>query len=290
MTSTNDQAFISQFSDNIHMLVREQGSKLRGILPVDIAKGEKHFFERIDKLTVSEITERNAVLNPTDASHSRRMATVRRYGSRVLLDDLDKLKMLIDPTSEYAKALADAHGDNFDVSVYNALLGTASTGKDGSGSQAFDTSNQQIAHGSAGLTVAKFNQALRILEANEVDVDRVKLYCALGAQAIEDLLGDSTNQITSFDFQDGKVLANGGFPSFRGVNIIRTQRVPDETVGTTFRGLLFTDDAIKVAVANDLELKVDERIDLAHVQQVTAYMMFGSVRMEEKKVVDILYQ
>ena len=290
MTSTNDQAFISQFSDNIHMLVREQGSKLRAILPTEIANGEKHFFERIDKLTVSEITNRNATLDAQDAAMSRRMATVNRYAGRVHLDDLDKLKMLIDPTSEYAKALADAHGDNYDVRVYNAMLGTASTGKDGSGSQAFDTSNNQIAHGSAGLTVAKFNQALRILENGEVDIDRVKLYASIGALGIEDLLNDSSNQFTSFDFQDKKVLSDGGFPNFRGVNIIRTQRVPDETADTTYRALLFTDDSVKTAISSDMELRVDERNDLAHVQQVTAYMMFGSVRMEEKKIVDILYQ
>ncbi len=198
--------------------------------------------------------------------------------------------MLIDPTSEYAKALADAHGDNFDNQLYDALLGNASTGKDGSGSQAFDTANQQIAHGSSGLTVAKFNQALRILENNEVDIDRVKLYCSIGALGVEDLLGDSSNQFTSFDFQDKKALADGGLPQFRGVNIIRTQRVPDETADTTYRALLFTDDVMKTAIASDLELRIDERNDLAHVQQVTAYMMFGSVRMEEKKVVDILYQ
>lgn len=290
MASTVDQAFITQFSDNIHTLVREHGSKLRSIVPVENAKGEKHMFERIDKVTVSELTSRNTVVDPTDAAHSRRMATVRRYASRILLDDLDKLKMLIDPTSEYAKAIADAHGANFDQVVYDALTGTAATGKDGSGTQAFDTSNQQIAHGSAGLTVAKFNQALRILESNEIDIDRVRLYATIGALGIEDLLGDTTNQITSFDFQDGKVLANGRMPSFRGVNIIRTQRVPDETAGTTRRALLFTEDACKVAVAEDMALRVDERIDLAHVQQVTGYMMLGAVRMEEKKVVDVLYQ
>lgn len=290
MASTVDQAFITQFSANIHMLVRERGSKLRGILPVESAKGEKHMFERIDKMTVSEITDRNAPLDATDAAHSRRMATVRRYGSRVHLDDLDRLKMLIDPTSEYAKAMADAHGENYDQIVFDAMLGTAATGKDGDGTQAFDTSNQQIAHGSAGFTVAKFNQALRILEANEVDIDRVRLYLCLGALGVEDLLGDTSNQITSFDFQDSKTLSSGRMPQFRGVNIVRTQRVPDETAATTYRGLLFTDDVQKTAVARDLEMHIDERIDLAHVQQVTSYMMFGSVRMEEKKVVDVLYQ
>jgi hypothetical protein len=107
MASSVDQAFITQFSDNIHTLVREKGSKLRSILPAEVAKGEKHMFERVAGLTVSEVTSRNEVLDPIDATHTRRMATVNRYAGRILLDDLDKMKMLIDPTSEYAKALAD---------------------------------------------------------------------------------------------------------------------------------------------------------------------------------------
>lgn len=288
MTATIDSAYISQFSDNIHLLVREGRSKLRGIFMEEAAKGEKHFFDRLGELTVSQVSARNEVLTIQDAAHSRRMATVNRYFGRVTLDDIDKLKMLIDPSSEYAKALADAHGENYDEVLYSALLGSAATGQTGSGTQAFDTANQQIAHGSAGFSVAKFNQALRILEANELDLDRTKLYLALGARGTEDLFGESS--VISIDFQNRKALSDGVLPMFRGVNIIRTQRVPDSTSGSVYRGLLFTQDVAKVAMVEDMEIHIDERIDLAHVMQITAYMMFGAVRMEEKKIVDILYQ
>ncbi len=292
MSATITSAFISQFSDNIHTLVRERGSKLRGIFPVEMQSGEKHFFDRIDKLTVSEVTARKDTTNLQDPAHSRRMATLKRYAAHTYLDNLDKIKLLIDPTSEYARALADAHGDNFDVTLYNQLLGSAATGVDGSGSQAFDTSNNQIAHGSAGLTVAKVHQALRILESNEIDIDREELFMCVGALGVEDMLTDTTNgvQISSFDYQDSKVMSSGRLPNFRGINIIRTQRVPDETADTTRRALLFTRDVMKVAMKGDLEVKTAERADLNYLHQISAYMNFGGVRMEEKKVVDILYQ
>lgn len=292
MTATINTAFINQFSDNIHTLVREEGSKLRSIFKTVDASGEKHFFDRIDKLLVSEVTGRKDVTDLSDPAHSRRMATLKRYAGHTYLDDLDKIKLLIDPTNEYAKALADAHGENYDIILYDQLLGTASTGQDGSGSQAFDTSNQQIAHGSAGLTVAKLHQGLKILESNEIDIDREEIFMCVGAEGIEDLLTDSTNgvQISSFDYQDSKTMATGRMPNFRGVNIVRTQRVPDETVDTTYRALMFTRDAMKVAVKGNLELKTAERPDLNYLYQVSAYMNFGGVRMEEKKVVDVLYQ
>lgn len=290
MSATITSAFIDQFSDNLHHLVEQKASKLRESVKVEMAKGEKHFFDRLGVFTASEITSRLSTSNLQDPAHTRRMASVRRYEASTYLDDIDRLKMLIDPTSDYAMKLARAHGKNLDDVILSALTGTASTGRDGSGSQAFDTSNQQIAHGSAGFTVAKFNQALRILENNEVDVDGTRLYLALGALGVEDLLADSSNQITSMDFQDGKVLSSGKLPSFRGVNIIRTQRVPDETANTTYRALLFTEDTCKVAMAQDIEVKVAERADLNFVQQVSTYMMFGAVRMEEETIVDVLYQ
>lgn len=290
MSATINTAFISQFSDSLHSLVEQRGSKLRPSVKLEMAKGEKHFFDRLGSFTANEITSRLQTTDLQDPAHSRRMASVRRYAAVTYLDDLDKLKMLVDPTNDYTMKLARAQGRKLDDVIADAMVGSAATGADGSGSQAFDTTNNQIAHGSAGFTVAKFNQALRILEVNDVDIDDVKLYLAIGARAVEDLLGDSTNQLTSFDFQKEKVLSSGGLPSFRGVNIIRTQILPDQTSGSVYRGLLYTEDNCRVAMAKDIEVKTAERADLNHVYQVSTYMMYGAVRMEETTIVDVLYQ
>jgi len=288
MAATITASYIDQFSDNLHHLVEQRGSKLRSSVKVEMAKGEKHFFDRLGSFEASEITQRLENTNLIDPNHTRRMASVARYEASTYLDDIDKLKMLIDPSSDYAIKLARAHGRKLDDIIIDAMLGTASTGRDGSGSTAFDTANQQIAHGSTGFTVAKFNQALRILEGNDVDVDDVKLYLALGARGVEDLFAE--NNVVSFDFQNSKALSDGKMPSFRGVNIIRTQRITDETADTTYRGILYTEDAVKVAIAKDLEVKAAERADLNFVQQISTYMMYGAVRMEEDLVVDVLYQ
>jgi hypothetical protein len=140
------------------------------------------------------------------------------------------------------------------------------------------------------LTVAKFNQALRILEAADVDMDG-ELALVIGARAVEDLLGDTSNQLTSFDFQGTRGVLNGrDVPSFRGVEIVRCQRVPDSTAGSVFRGLLMTPDTIGVAINRDLELKTAERADLNFVTQISTFMQFGAVRLEEATIADILYQ
>lgn len=288
MTATINQNYINQFSANLHLLVEQKGSKLKGLFSTETANGEKHFFDRLGNFSASEITGRleDAVLQ--DGAHSRRMCSVKRYAASTYVDDIDKIKMLIDPTSDYAIKLANAHGKNFDTVILNALLGSAATGADGSGSQAFDTSNNQIAHGSAGLTVAKFNQALRILQSNDVDIDSTKIYLIANARAIEDLMGETT--FTSFDYQNMKALSGKGLPMFRGVQIVHSERLPDQTAGSVFRGIMVTEDALKVALVKDMEIKVAERPDLNFAQQISTYMAFGAVRMEEAKVVDILFQ
>lgn len=289
MTVSIDTSYINQFSGNIHSLLEQETSKIRGIFSEEEKSGEKHFFERLGDFTAQKITSRLAATNLQDPSHTRRMATVSLYEASTSLESIDKIKLLIDPTSDYAMKLARAHGRNFDDVVIEAIKGTANTGKDGSGTQTLPTA-QKIAHGSAGLTVAKLNEALKIFESDEVDVDSTDLFLLVGALGVEDLFGDSTNQLTSFDFQQGKPISTGALPTFRGVKIVRTQRVPAITADTTFRALLVTKEAVKIAIGRQLDVKSAERPDLNFALQISTYMALGAVRMEDKQVVEIAYQ
>jgi hypothetical protein len=285
MAITIDQAHINTYRDNLHVLLQQGMSKLKGVVPIEYTNGEKHFFDRLGKFAAGEIVGNFQDTNVEDAPHSRRMASVKRYHSTTYLDDINKFNMLLDPTSDYVRGVAAALGRKFDDVVIDALLGTAATGADGSGSAAFDTSNQQIAAGGTGLTVSKFNSALRILENNEVDVDRERLYLIVGAYGVEDLLGETN--FTSFDYQNKKALGGEGLPMFRGVEIIRSQRVPDS--GGSKQAILMSENAVKVAMAEDLRIETDIRPDKFHALQISSYMQMAAVRMDDESVVSILH-
>jgi len=288
MSSTDNQAYIHQFSDDLRDLVEQSYSKTRPAVSIEMAKGEKHFFNRLGSLEVSGRTGRNEAIDLTDAAHSRRMATLGFYDLATTLDPIDNLQRSLELTSPYARKHASAHGRNLDDVVIAAALGTAATGQTGSATQSFD-SNNQVAHGAVGFTVAKFNAAMQKLEAGEVDVENEAMVLMLGSKGVQDLMGESN--FVSFDYNDSKPLTGRSLPSFRGVNIIRTQRVPDETSGTTFRGLLMTADTIKVAMAQDIKVTVTNRNDLkGNPLQIYTEMAFGAVRMEEATIVDALYQ
>lgn len=287
MTVTIDQAYISAYSDNVHRLVSQEMSKVRPLVNITSEKGEKIFKERFGALTVSDVTGRWQDTVPQDTVHSRRMITTVKKSCPAFLDNIDLLKMMIDPTSNITQEMASAHGREFDDVMIAAMLGSAATGVAGAGTQAFD-SNFQVAHGSVGFTVAKFNSAMTKLEAAEVDIDREELFLLLGAGGVEDLMAEE--KFTSFDYAAGKALSSRGLPSFRGVNIIRTQRVPAHTAGSVYRGLLLTGKAMAANISKDIEIHADVIPHKNHAIQIVAYMTYGAVRMEESLIVDVLFQ
>lgn len=288
MTVSINQNYISRFSSNLFHLLGAQGSKLKGLFPTEKATGEKHFFDRLGDFTVAERISAAAPTVGQDGAHSRRMATLKLFDAAVILDKkFDVNKMLIDPTADYVKKLANVHGQNYDVELFTAILGSAATGATGSGSQAFDA-GQQIAHGGVGLTVAKVDQAIKLMKQNRVDVMRDGIYLFIDARAEEDLLADA--KITSFDYQGSKVLDGKMLPSYRGLKIVHSEDIPVHTAGSVYRAIMCTADALKVAEAEDLEVVINERPDLSNATQIMTTMMFGAVRMEEKRVVDILFQ
>jgi hypothetical protein len=172
--------------------------------------------------------------------------------------------------------------------LISALIGTAATGQTGSGSQALP-SGQKIAHSSAVFTPAKVDQGIRLLQEAEVDTVGTELFLALSPDAAYDLIQDSSNRVVSADFQENRVLAGRNLPKYRGINIIMTNRIPVISAGV-FRALLFTRDAVKLAIGKDLEIKTAERPDLNFALQLSTYMAAGAVRMEDEQVVEIAFQ
>ena len=283
MATTIDQAFVSQFSANIHDLLEQKGSKTMAHVDVVEVTGEKAFFERLGSLEIQDRVSRNEDTPRQDAPHSRRMVTmVDRHGA-VLLDKTDEIRMLIDPTNNYAMKLANAMGRKVDDVVFEAAVGTAKTGADGSGSQAFDTTNQQIAAGGTGLTMAKLITAKKKFLGNDYDGGQLKLFVT--EEGIEDLLNDE--KATSGDYQAIKALVSGEVNSIMGMQVIFSSRVP--LSGSDNQALVWAPEAIKLAVGKGLELKVDDLPEKSYSKQIYICKTFGAVRMEENLIVSILY-
>tara|TARA_Y100000310_G_scaffold239682_1_gene243371 strand:- start:9814 stop:10665 length:852 start_codon:yes stop_codon:yes gene_type:complete len=282
MVATITDSFVQQFSSNIHDLLEQKGSKLMGLVDMEKVVGDKAFFERIGSIDVAEVSSRHADTVLSDPAHSRRMLTIKDYTAAVMLDHQDKIKMLIEPTNNYAVKLSNGMGRKMDDIIIDALYGNAAAGADGSTTVGFDTSNQQIAAGGTGLTFEKLNQCKKIFLSNEYDGP---LTIIMGADGLEDLLAES--EIQSIDTNTVKALVRGEVDTFMGMKFIINNRIPD--VGSDKNALVFAPEAVKLGVADQLKVNISERADKNHNMQVHVRSSFGAVRMEEELVVSILY-
>ena len=276
-------AFVNQFSSNIQMLSQQMGSLLRNAVDVETVNGEKAFFDQVGSAAAVLRTTRHADTPLIDTPHSRRMVTMSDYEYADLIDDQDKVRLLVDPTSTYARAAAAAMGRAMDDVIISAALSTSLTGKDGTTSTAFD-SNNQIAVGAAGLTLAKLLEAKEILDSNDVDPS-IPRYIAVSPKQITNLLDDP--EVTSADYNTVRALVKGELDTYVGFKFVTTNRLGLDGSGDR-RCFAWAMDGIKLAVGKEPTARIDERADKSYATQVYYCMSVGATRMEEAKVVEIL--
>ena len=281
MSTQVTTAFVNQFSSNVALLSQQMGSKLRSAVDVESVTGEKAFFDQVGSTSAVARVSRHQDTALVETPHSRRQVALTTYEWADLIDDADKVRMLADPTSSYARAAAAAIGRSQDDVIITAMGGTAKTGKEGATSTTF-ASGQKIVHASAGLTIAKLVSAKKLLDANDVDPS-IKRYIVVSPEQIEDLLNNTT--VTNSDFNTVKALSQGDISSFVGFEFITSNRLKDD--GTSRLCYAFAQDGMKMAIGKDVMARVDERSDKSYSTQVYYCATFGATRMEENKIVEI---
>jgi hypothetical protein len=282
MSSQITTAFVNQFSANIQMLSQQMGSLLRNAVDVESVNGEIAFFDQVGAAAAVLRTSRHADTPIVDTPHSRRMVTMSDYEYADLIDDQDKVRLLVDPTSTYSRAAAAAMGRAMDDVILSAALGTAQTGKDGSSTTSLPSS-QKIVHASAGLTLAKLIEAKEILDSGNVDPS-ITRNIVVSPKQVSDLLNNTT--VTSSDYNTVKALAMGEINTFVGFNFIVSNRLAVDG-NSDRRVIAFATDGIKCAIGKEPSARIDERADKSYATQVYYCQSVGATRMEESKVVEI---
>ena len=282
MSSQITTAFVQQYSANIQMLSQQMGSLLRDKVRLESVVGKNAFFDQVGSVTAVLKTSRHSDTPQIDTPHARRRVSLADYEFADLIDQQDKVRLLIDPTSSYAQAAAMAMGRAMDDVVISAATGTAFTGETGSTSTILPSTQKITEAGTNGLTIAKLRSAKEILDAASVDPS-IARYIAVSPKQITDLLG--TTEVTSSDFNSVKALANGEVNSFLGFNFIVSNRLT--SAASKRLCLVWAMDGCKMAIGQDLMTRIDERADKSYSTQVYYCMSIGATRMEEEKVVQI---
>ena len=94
-------SFVEQYSSNVAMLSQQMGSKLRTSVDVENITGKNSFFDQVGVTAAQIRTSRHGDTPQIDTPHSRRRLSLADYEWADLVDDVDKVRMLVDPTSSY---------------------------------------------------------------------------------------------------------------------------------------------------------------------------------------------
>lgn len=308
MTTLTD-AFVAQFADTFYTLGQQKRSRLEQRVrrkPGSIV-GQSFTIDTIGAVEASVGFARGADLVYADPAIGRRIATMQDPKVPVLVDDDDKLKMIIEPTNPLVTAALAGINRFKDKMILAALTGNVTTmtgGAFGTTASSALPAAQKIAVGGTGLTLAKLRAAKALLDDAEQDASEFfqmsglqmakqdgygnlampsyVLVCT--AQQIDNLLSDST--VTSEDYNSVKALVSGSINTFMGFEFVRVPAAFLAKVSTSRFCVAYSPNAIEYGVGRDASALV-ERIPQKDGYQILAKASIGAGRAEDAGVVEI---
>lgn len=294
MSTNITTSFVDQYSANIQALVQQKGSKLRNLVGFESVKGKNCFIDQIGQVAAVKKTTRHADTPQSDTPHKRRRLSLETYHWADLIDNDDKVRMLIDPTNDYANAAAWAMGRAMDAAIVGAALGTAYTGETGATAVALPASQIIDADCASKFTFDKLRQVKRMFDMN--DAPSEGRFIVLSAQQLDDLLSET--KVTSADYASAKALVRGELDTFMGFTFIQLNAknasneliLPDvvsEDIVVGRSCIAFQAEGIKLGIGQDIVGKITERDDKCFATQVYYEMSIGAVRMQEELVIKI---
>ena len=287
MSNEIDVAFVQQYNTNVALLLQQMGSKLRDRVMVGNYVGKSgKAVEQIGKVAAQLKTSRHADTPLIETPHDARWVNPADYEWADLIDDQDKIRMLVDIQSPYARNGAMALGRACDQVIIDAFFGTAKTGADGTTNTTLAGDNATtIAGNSEGLTVAKLRQAKEIMMSEQVDLENDTLYCVLASDQHEDLLEET--QVISMDYGNQPVLAEGKIDRFMGFEFIHSELLPSAGGSSERQVMCYAKSGMHLGIWNDITTSIDRRPDKSNATQVYVSGTFGATRLEGEKFVEI---
>lgn len=304
-------AFVEQYRANILLLSQQKMSRLRATCQEETVVGRTFYGERIGATAGSDIEERHGNTPLVSTPHSRRRGSMVDWDIADLVDDLDKVKMLIDPTSTYVQNFIAAANRRIDKHIYDALGGTAAAGQSGgttinnydadecrlvrSDGVVETAGSDNTAATATALTIAKLLTCKQLLDEGDIDPERQR-YFVYNPYNSAQLL--NTTEVKSDDYNTVKALAHGKVDTFMAFKFIMLQNYvdatkghlqdsPNETADEAVDCYAWAQDAVKLGVGKDITTRISERVDKRYAIQPYVKMSFGAVRVEGPAVVEI---
>ncbi len=286
--------FVQQFKDNVEHLVQQEGSKLRNLVSVSTdLKGYKAHYDQIGSVEAQRITTRHGDTPIMGTPHHRRelQAHASEWGD--LIDDVDRVQMLVNPRDDYAVAGGYALGREFDKQIVEAYNATVNVGQEGTKTKSFPSA-QVVPTDLDGdgtnenLTLDKLRAAKKLFTNNNVNTDNPmnKLYIVCTGDEIENLLG--IQEVQSSDYNTVRALVDGEINTYMGFQFVTLDPGILTKDSNGIRSIyVWAQSGMKLAIDPDREVSIYQRGDKRNATQVYMWQRSGAVRMQEEKVVEI---
>ena len=316
MSQEITEAFVKQYTSNVFHLSQQRGTRLRPFVRQEMQRGKDAYYDRIGLTAAQKRLGRHSDTPLIDTPHSRRRVSLADYELADLVDNQDKIRTLIDPTSAYAQSFAWAMGRSIDDELIDASVGVAHAGEEGNDEVEHPLSQKFAAMDGASasnLNLDALRRAKRLFDQNDVD-ESIPRYIAVTSRQIESLLDEE--ELTSADYNTVKTLVQGEIDTFMGFRFVRLERIPhigagefniaggngDEDAGTAVetgtgdsfdadglrRCFAWAGDGLLLAVGQNPVGRISDRDDKSYSTQVYMSMSIGATRLEDEKVVEIL--
>lgn len=275
-----EQARVLQFRANVIHLFQQMGTaKLRGTFREETLTGKAHFFERLGTEAAVLKSARHADTVILDPAHSRRMVVPADYVWNALVDQQDKIRLLIDPNSEYAIACANALQRAIDDAYIAAFTADAASGESGGTAVTFASEAAGDVDVSAGVaTTAQILAIKKVLDDGEVPAeDRYLVYKP--ALVTQLLAASSAPLAASSDYNTVKALVQGSLDTWVGFKWIMSTRVP-LAAGTDYYCFAWQKSAMGGVFAKDVTARMSERADKDYAVQTYGCLTLGATRLQ----------
>lgn len=286
-------AAVQQYKANVELLLQQEGSRLRGMVTTGSHVGKAaSVVEQFGATTAIKKTNRHADTPLLDVPQDKRWVFPLDYEWASLIDNQDKLRMIVDPTSPYARAGAAAMNRAIDDEILIAIFGTNFTGENGTTTETFGTVDSgtydvstNVGGTSSNMNVAKLQSAIQKLMLNNKGELMEAVYGVITSTEHDSLLKEV--QINNKDFGGSAVLVDGKVSRFMGVEFTISERL---TVVNSTGHLcpVFLKSGMYLGLWNDLMTRVSERADKSHATQIYLCDTFGATRTQLGKTIRVV--
>lgn len=282
-----DATQVIQFSDQVHVAAQQSRARLRDSVITKPMSGDVFAYDGLGSIEAVENNGRHQPVVFSDATHTRRKITRRRFTLALPIDASDVRGALLNPQSEYAAACARAMERVFDRIVVDAMFAAVLTGRDFGTSVTFANDDGDTINATANLTYEKLLEATRLFIDDDVNTDLVEsMVLGLSGDEHEDLMQET--ELVSGDFTRQYAIEKGRMIEAAGYKLKHFAGAATNPIlavsGGTRDCFVMSNRAMCVGMSKEMAIDIAPRKDLVETTQVTIVFELGAVRTEGKLI------